>query len=278
MPPVFAPATASTPVLRSSLLSDVGHAFSTRVGGVSAGAFTSLNLGMSTGDGEENVLTNRSRFFEAAGATPRRTATGRLTHGDAVAVFRQDSPSGFPARSEPVHAGSPIQEQAFYADAVVSDVPGMSFFMTFADCVPLVFHDLTNSAIGLAHAGWRGTALGIASTVVQAMQVEFGTHPRHLRAVIGPSIGPCCYEVGENVSQAFEAHDTRPELVIMEGRTHLDLWATNRAQLVGAGLDLELIDSLQLCTGCNVDTFYSHRREHGRTGRLGAYVGLPGPA
>jgi YfiH family protein len=176
-------------------------------------------------------------------------------------------------RRAPVRRGSTRTELAFFADAVVSDAPGMHFLLTFADCVPLLFLDRKRSAIGAAHAGWRGTALGIAGRVVRVMNDCFGTRPQDLLVGIGPSIGPCCYRVGDDVVDTFRAA-LIPFALLQENGTSLDLWRTNEMQLEAAGVAAGAIENHRICTSCHVRDFYSHRAERGRTGRFAACIGI----
>jgi YfiH family protein len=147
--------------------------------------------------------------------------------------------------------------------------------MRFADCVPIFLHDPSHRAIGIVHAGWLGTVRGAASAAVQAMQAQFGTDPANLVAGIGPSIGPDHYEVGNDVAsqvrQAFGA-DAPVLISIQNGRTHFDLWAANRLLLERAGV--RNVETAGLCTVCHNDDWFSHRAEHGRTGRFGAVIAL----
>ncbi|MDO9066744.1 MAG: peptidoglycan editing factor PgeF, partial [Chloroflexota bacterium] len=157
---------------------------------------------------------------------------------------------------------------------------GAMLAMRFADCVPVLLCDPIHEAVGLAHAGWRGSAAGIASRTVRAMAQAFGTRPPDLLAGIGPSIGRCCYEVGHPVIQHFSAHFPwwREVVAGHTGRLHLDLWEANRRQLLDAGLPAEQIAVAGICTACHTEDFYSHRREHGQeagaTGRFTAVIGL----
>jgi YfiH family protein len=160
-------------------------------------------------------------------------------------------------------------------DALVTASPGVYLMLRFADCVPVLFYDPVRHAVGLAHAGWRGTVACIARATVQKMVDAFGCRPAEIRAGIGPSIGPCCYEVGaEVVDVVREAFPEAPHLVRPKagGRWHLDLWEANSYQLASEGLaDVEVAG---LCTACRTDEWFSHRAERGRTGRLGAVIGL----
>lgn len=162
----------------------------------------------------------------------------------------------------------------FLADAAVSNVPGLILAMTFADCVPIFLWDEEHAACGIVHAGWRGTALQVASTAVVTMSAVFGSRPAAMRAGIGPSIGPCCYFVGPEVVAAVSASYPAHAGVIVDGK--LDLRKTNYFDLVAAGLSGSNIETSGICTSCRTDLFFSHRAESGITGRFGGGIGLAG--
>lgn len=255
-------------------VSGVHHGISERGGGVSPAPFNSLNLRVKTGDVETNVNENRKRFLSRL--SPGSVAAyGQLTHGRDVAVFLADS--SFPSDRQPP---SPDERGTtrdpstltFPADAAVSNVPGLTLVMMFADCAPIFLWDEEHSVCGLVHGGWRGTALLAASTAVATMRTAFGTRPSAVRAGIGPRIGPCCYTVGTEVTEAFAAAYGRNAGLISNGR--LDLGRANQVDLLSAGLDAANIDALDTCTSCRKDLFFSHRAEKGKTGRFGAGIGL----
>jgi polyphenol oxidase len=261
------------PLLSFKRLSGVSHGISTRHGGVSDAPYATMNMGLSTGDDEDRVVSNRLRFAEAVGAGPETVISARIRHGNEVSVFSSSRADAVPIQVEPLRRGSNRREKVFVSDAAVSDLAGYKFVLTFADCVPMLFWDSKHGAIGAAHAGWRGTALGVAPAVVRAMNEAFDTEPSDLVVGIGPSIGPCCYAVGEEVVRTFR-HGHLPFHLAEEGDTRLDLWSTNEMQLVAAGVPREGIENPRICTGCNVQDFYSHRAEKGMTGRFAACIGL----
>ena len=205
--------------------------------------------GRSVGDG------HRGGLRAALGLEPDRVVRAEQVHGGLVAR---------------VGAGDGGQV-APGADALVTDARGVRLMLLFADCVPILFWDPETLAVGAAHAGWRGTAARIAESTVATLG-----RPISLKAVIGPCIGACCYEVSDDVAEAVQATVdapvTRPG---PRGRPHLDLAAANRAQLLGAGLRPENVYVDGTCTSCNVDRFFSHRAEQGRAGRFAAVIGLP---
>ncbi|GAC1462899.1 MAG: peptidoglycan editing factor PgeF [Chloroflexota bacterium] len=252
----------------------VRHGISTRHGGTSKGPYTSLNLRMSKGDREEYVLENRRRFFSNLGLRRSDVMIGRLSHKNEVSVFAGNKSGEHPYSIESVRPGSRRRELAFFSDAVISNVPGTNFMITAADCVPLAFADRSRNAIGAAHAGWRGTALSIASEVVHAMLRAFQSEPQDLIVGIGPSVGPCCYAVDEGVVRSFAENGHNPVIEKRGGKTYLDLWTTNALQLASAGVSAESIEICRICTSCNVQHYFSHRAEAGRTGRFALCIGL----
>lgn len=212
--------------------------FSTRNGGVSEGSYESLNLGFSTGDGRELVEENRRRLYAAAGAHPERASWPRQVHGAGV-----------------IRAGTRGQE----ADAIWSDEPGEAIVFVTADCVPVALARIGGrAAVALAHVGWRGLLAGVVPGAVAALG------GRHIAAAIGPGIGPCCYEVGEEVTAPVRAAFGFG--LVREGR--LDLPGAVERALLSAGCTR--VDRLDECTACNPERYFSHRRDAGVTGRQGA--------
>jgi len=238
-------------------------AFTTRRGGVGPPPWDSLNLGRHVGDDPRAVDENRRRVFAGLGLDPKSLVTAQQVHGDRVAA-----------------AGAPGRHPA--TDGLVTDVPGLTLAVFCADCTPVFLVDPTRPAAGVVHAGWRGTVAGIAARAVAEMTARYGSRPVDLVAAVGPSIGPCCYEVGPEVSDAARRRLGAGVLVPGPGpRPHLDLWEANRRVLVEAGLAPERVHVAGLCTSCLEDLFYSHRRETvragrpSRTGRMAALVCLP---
>jgi YfiH family protein len=154
-------------------------------------------------------------------------------------------------------------------DVLITNSPSKTLMLRFADCTPVLLADPVKKVVGVVHAGWRGSAVRAAEAAVAAMREEFGSNPRDLVAGIGPSIGPCCYTVGDDVHHAFA---DRPQL-FEDGR--LDLWQANRLALVEAGLTPDRIEVAGLCTQCNAETFFSHRANGGKpAGRFAAVIRL----
>ncbi|HET7568371.1 MAG TPA: polyphenol oxidase family protein [Gaiellaceae bacterium] len=226
-------------------------AFSTRQGGVSDGDFASLNLGIRTDDEPARVVENRTRLCAAVGADPDGATMAWQRHGPVVARAR---PRGI------VTPGTVFE----HCDGLWSDEPHRAMLLLTADCLPIALArvDGDRPAVAILHAGWRGLLGGIVAAGVRAL----GGGP--LAAAIGPGIGPCCYEVGEEVATPFrEAYGAD---VVHDRR--LDLWTAAERALRAAGV--ERVDRFDVCTACDADRFFSHRRDQGRTGRQGviAYV------
>lgn len=250
----------------------VVHAVSTRAGGTSQGPFTTLNLGIKVGDHAPAVYENRSRFLGSLGLSLPATVALTQVHGTRVVEATQaDGGRGV------LPSVAPPEE----ADALITNVPGLALLVLAADCVPLLFWDPEHGAVGAAHAGWRGSVVGMARSTVEAMGERFGSRPEALRAGIGPAIGGCCYEVDGPVleplrrehPQLFDAVTTPSH---KPSHRTLDLKALNRLQLQAAGLRDEHIEVSPLCTACNAELLYSERRLGRPCGRFGAVIALRG--
>ena len=239
---------------------EVAQGIFTREGGVSREPYASLNMSVSTGDRPENVRQNSARAFEALGRDPASCADLWQVHSARVIVA--DKPNGPEG-----HLGQ--------ADALITNRPEVSLFLRFADCLPVLMYDPKRRAVGVAHAGWRGSLKKIAKATVEAMAERYGTRPEDLVAGVGPGIGPCHYAVGpEVVAQTRAAFNGAADslLQVHDGGYHLDLWAANRAALQEAGV--EQIEVAGICTQCQSDVFFSHRATGGLTGRFGGLIGL----
>jgi len=235
------------------------HAVFTRAGGVSPAPFTSLNLSVSVPDEKANVYANRSRAYGVWGRDTGSVVHAHLVHGNAVArVTRADD-------------GSWVS----HVDGVITDEPGCALTMNFADCAPILLYDPQKQAIGLGHAGWKGAIVDLPGAMVRAMQQSFGSEPQTLLAAVGPCIGPCCYEVGDEVISGVNGAFAQPQALLVDHggpRPHFDLPLANQLNLQRAGV--RSVEMSGLCTGCRTDLFYSHRVEKGRTGRFGAFLML----
>lgn len=244
----------------------VTNVATTRHTGVSPAPYASLNLGASTGDNAENVAANRERLSPLTSHGAGSLVMGQQVHGVNVEVVTvRDAGRRFEA-----------------TDALVTDAGETPLLVLVADCAAVSLYDPIKKAIGIAHAGWRGTAAGIASRAVGVMTRAFGTDPTDIIASISPSIGPCCYEVGPDVVDRFHAeqplvadHALAPAKPTSPAdRRMLNLWRANTLQLVTAGVFEANIEAANICTSCHTDDFYSHRAEGGRTGRCGSLLML----
>lgn len=245
----------------------VKHGFSTRTGGVSPEPYESLNLGLGTDDDPSNVIANRRAFASALGIDADRIIVPRQGHGTRVVrVSAADAGKGARACAD----GIPE------TDALVTNEPGVTLALHFADCVCVFLLDPVKKAIGVAHAGWRGTSGKIVLAAVEAMSNEFGSDPDTLLAAIGPAINRHCYEVGPDVASEFFRvflHDERVMTQASTAKWWLDLKTANRLLLLEAGLRQESIAVSDQCTSCDRDEFFSHRRD-GPTGRMGGWMAL----
>ena len=244
----------------------VPHCFSTRHGGVSAGHLASLNLGVHRGDRWENVLENYRILGAAVGFAPEQTVFTHQTHTDIVVRVGKDE-CGRGLFSE-------VTEERV---GLITNEPGVALTVFSADCTPILLYDPVKKAVGAVHAGWRGTAKGIAARCVEAMGREFGTEPADLRAAIGPCIGPCCFETHRDVPDAMiEALGEAALPAIRDdqnGKFHVDLKRLNAIWLARAGV--KIIDISTDCTACQPDRFWSHRRVGNARGSLAAVILLP---
>lgn len=263
--------------LTSELLesqAEVQALVTTRHGGVSTGPFATLNLGGKTADEPQNVRENRNRVAALFEKNAKQLTFARQVHGANIAHV----PVGF--------EGGAFDD----VDALITDARQTPLVILTADCAAIFLYDERHHAVGIAHAGWRGTVAGIAAQTARRMHEAFGTWPRDLTACIGPSIGPCCYEVGEEVIAAVGEHlpDYTDEVLVEPDmasagsfrasvnadRKHFDLWRANEIILTEVGVPEEQIEIARLCTACRTDLFYSHRAEKGITGRFGGIVML----
>jgi YfiH family protein len=247
----------------------VSSVFSTRVGGVSEPPYHTLNLGMSVGDRQDNVIQNRTLFCEAIGVDIRAITVGHLIQGTHIEIVSPaergrggiDSNNGLPG-----------------TDGMITCVPDVALLLLVADCAAISFFDPKRKVIGLGHGGWRGTVGGIARKVVQKMNEAFDCNPADILVGVSPSIGPCCYEVREDVVQAFQ--QAFPEQAhtffvhLPDGSIHLDVWTALKWQLLASGIQPDHMEFAGTCTACHTDVFYSHRAEKGKTGRFGGLITL----
>jgi YfiH family protein len=233
------------------------HALFTRRGGVSRPPYDTLNVGHTVGDDLAAVRVNHQRALAALGWRQPDVASAHQVHGARVGVV------GLADKGR-------VRPET---DALVTVDADVVLMLRFADCVPVLFFDRRRRAVGLAHAGWRGVAVGVVLATVARLVETFGCRPADLWAGVGPSIGPCCYEVGQEVVQPISAAVNGGDpFRQQDGRLHLDLWAAVQNQLEEAGVGQ--VEVAELCTACRTDEWFSHRAERGRTGRFGVVLGL----
>ena len=245
----------------------VRHLFSTRLGGVSTGDCSSMNLSFSKDTSRDHVLENFRRLCGAAEIDPAHLVLSAQTHTDhVVCVTGEDKGRG-------------ISKPAFSdVDGLITDRPGVALVTQYADCVPLLFCDPVQNVIATSHAGWRGTAQEIGRKTVEKMCKEYGCEPENILAAIGPAIGPCCYEVDQPL---FDAFSKIPYLSMNDlfsekqaGKYMLDLKEANRQILLHAGILPAHIDVADLCTCCEHTLLHSHRATGGKRGTLAAIIEL----
>jgi YfiH family protein len=235
----------------------------TRTGGVSQGAFTALNLGLHVGDDRRRVIENRRRTAQALHLPASALVCAEQVHGGGVAVVGE---------SDAGRGATAVETAIPAADALVTDTPGLLITLFFADCLPVLLADTERRAVGLAHAGWRGLVAGIVENTVAAMRDSFGTDPATLIAAVGPGIGPCCFEVGEEVAAHFPGATLRSP---KKARPSVDLAAAAASRLEAAGVPAGQITLAGECTACGDPArWFSHRRDRGHTGRMGALIGI----
>jgi YfiH family protein len=250
-------------LVTSRLFTGLRHGFSTRRGGVSTGRYATLNLGAKWGDDPEHVAHNRRRLAAAAGFDWTRLYTAKQVHGARVALVVEGTLAERVAATE--------------ADVVVTAVPGVVVGVYTADCVPILLAD-DEGRVAAAHAGWRGTVAGVAGAAVEAL-VSIGAERERLRAALGPSICARCFEVGDEVADAFAR--LAPSSVIRHDdgrRPHVDLWEANRLVLAAAGVPEAAIDAAPPCTMCEPERFFSFRRDGAGIGQQLSFVAAKEPA
>lgn len=249
----------------------VEHLITTRLGGVSTGELSTMNLSFTRGDREENVLENYRRIGRILGCPPEDMVASHQTHTVNIRhVTGADRGKGIV-----------LPRDYDNIDGLLTEEPGIALVTYYADCVPLFFLDPVNRAIGLAHSGWRGTVASMGSHMVKAMEETFGSRPEDMIAAIGPSICRDCYEVSEEVAerflQLFSGNPRCGEVVLpgkAPGKYQLDLWLANKLILTEAGIPAERISVTDICTCHNSGYLFSHRASNGRRGNLGAFFML----
>lgn len=243
------------------------HGFSSRLGGVSEGCLSSMNLSFSRGDEPERVRENFRRIAESIGFSEKDLVFSMQTHTANVRrVGRED-------------CGRGLERPVGYCDVdgLVTNEPGVVLATFYADCVPLFFVDPVHHCIGLSHSGWRGTVGKIGKATVETMAKEFGSEPGDLLAAVGPSICQECYEVSEEVIGLFRenfAEELWPKLFYRKDNGHyqLNLWEANRLIFQEAGILPQHITVTDICTACNPELLFSHRASGGKRGNLAGFL------
>lgn len=247
----------------------VKHAFSTKKGGVSEGIYASMNFSYTRGDKKEAVDENYRRMAEALSCKVEDFVCSDQTHTTNIRVVTE------------ADRGKGVVYPKDYTDVdgLITNREGIVLVTFYADCVPLFLVDTRNRAIGLSHSGWRGTVGRMGAKTVQAMEREYGSRPEDILVAIGPSICGKCYEVGEEVAEAFKEAFSEPavwETIVSPGRENgkyqLDLWRANEQIFLDAGILPEHISITDVCTCCNPSYLFSHRASHGKRGNLAAFL------
>jgi polyphenol oxidase len=251
-------------------LQGIRHAFSTRLGGVSPAPFHSLNFGLSTGDRAESVRANQRIFLDSLHATENRLYTLHQVHSTEI-HWLSETPETLPLI---------LRE----GDGLITDRPGNLVGIKTADCCPILLADPQKRVVAAVHAGWKGAIGAIAAKAVRLMHERRGCRPSDIVALIGPTIGACCFQVGTEVRDAFlTAHDFAPSCFRedfdpsgnrINGRWKLDMEVFHRLLLQNCGLQAPHIYALSRCTRCQEDLFYSYRRDGKQTGRMLSVIGL----
>lgn len=247
----------------------VKHGFSTRKGGVSTGIFSSMNLNFKRGDDPDAVMENYRRMAAALNMRVEDMVLSDQTHTTNVRVITEED------------RGKGILKPQDYSDVdgMITNVPGIVLVTSYADCVPLYFVDPVRKAIGLSHSGWKGTVGHIGQKTVWKMHEVYGSEPKNIVAAIGPSICQSCYEVSDDVAEAFRANFTADEAadILLDkgnGKYQLDLWKANWYVLTDAGILPEHLSVTDLCTACHPNLLWSHRKTNGQRGGLSAFLSL----
>jgi YfiH family protein len=259
------PALSSIPFIK--------HGFSTRIGGVSEGMFSSMNLGIGNGpvkDEKEKVLENFRRISRSIGIDVNSIVISQQVHKSNIRVVTKEDRG----------MGLFIPRNFEEIDGMITNEPGITLVTKYADCVPLYLVDGKKKAIGLTHSGWRGTVAEIGRRTVEELHSQYGSEPEDIIAVIGPSICRECFEIGEDVAMEFEkafpnAYDLKILKKIGDSSKYLcDLWAANYQVLIKAGLREENIHISSVCTCCNANILFSHRKTAGERGSLAAFLAI----
>ena len=241
----------------------VTHGFSTRIGGVSKGIFSSLNLSYTRGDDKNAVDENFRRIGKAIGFDSQKLVFSNQIHETSIHKVTEED----------------CGKVMTHMDGLVTNIKGIPMYTSYADCVPLFFFDPIKEVAAMAHSGWRGTVGRIGAKMVSVMEKDYGCERKDIIAAVGPSICQDCYEISEDVAIEFkkEFKECPWEDYLIDkgnGKYQLDLWKVNEIILLEAGILKEHLDVTDICTCCNSELLFSHRASHGKRGNLGAFIVL----
>lgn len=239
----------------------VPHGFTTRLGGVSQGSFAGLNIAHHRGDSRENVEKNHKLLADCLGYSPEKVVMTHQVHSDIILPVTETDCRGLDHHLYP------------QCDGLITNTPGVALVIFTADCTPILLHDPVTGAVGAVHAGWRGTAMDIAGKAVRAMAENFGCQPENIRAAIGPNIGPCCFETHEDVPLAMvETYGEEAKKWIRPSgdKYYVNLKELNRLSLSRAGVPW--VEVSPVCTCCQPEQFWSHRKTGADRGSQGAVI------
>ena len=260
-------------VFKNLELPGIVHGFSTRLGGVSEGIYSTMNLSFHRGDDMDAVMENHRRLAQAVGYDYRRLVFSDQVHETVIRkITEEDAGKGITRESD-------ITE----TDGLMTNVKDLPLITFYADCVPVFFYDPVKEVVAMNHSGWRGTVKNISLHMVEALNKEYGCEASDLICAVGPSIRQNRYEVSEDVAEAFqdaylpEQYDKMTKK-IGNGKYLLDLHRANYYNLTGAGILPDHINVTDICTCCNPDFLFSHRASHGKRGNLGAVIMLKSTA
>ncbi|ASB89704.1 laccase domain-containing protein [Bacillus sonorensis] len=243
--------------------------FTTKNGGESEPPFQSLNTGLHVQDHERHVANNRKKVAEILQTDLNEWVFADQTHEDRIQKVTHEHRGRGALRYETALAAT---------DGLYTNETNLFLALCFADCVPVYFYDPVRSLVGIAHAGWKGTVKGIAGKMIETWKSREGSNPGDIHAVIGPSIGACCYTVDDHVISKVRQlplqEQDRAFVQIKEGEYRLELKEVNRQLLLHAGIPDGQIKVSSLCTSCERSLFFSHRRDRGKTGRMMSFIGL----
>ncbi|HKM01418.1 MAG TPA: peptidoglycan editing factor PgeF [Sedimentibacter sp.] len=243
------------------------HGFTTRKGGVSKGAYESMNLGFGTGDDEENVSKNYHIMADKFRIKIEDIVETDQTHTNNIRYVTEND------------KGRVMMDPKYTdIDGIYTDKKNVVLMSFHADCNAVYFYDPVKSLIGLSHAGWKGTVLNITGEMIKAF-IELGSKPADIKAAISPSLGQCCFEVDKDVADMFIAADIKyKDFMITKGeKYHFDLWEINKYNMIKEGMSENNIEVAGLCTKCHNDLFFSHRGQKGKRGLMSGILMMKMP-